>query len=111
MFCMVLAILGFSPTIASAWHGIWSFDESCNGAGNINVTATYDALDSLGGTVHYTSSHLNLEVGDIVTTNLVEDNNQTGSYTVTNVNECHPPVSTFTVTATGGSNGTITPAT
>ena len=89
---LVSMLLGFAPVVAFAWHGTWSFTENCNSAGTIDVTAFYTQLDSLGGTVEYTSPHLNLHAGDVVTADLVEDHNQSASYTVINVNDCHPPV-------------------
>lgn len=84
MFYMVLGV----ANVASAWHGTWSFEESCTEEGTIDVSASYDALDDLGGTVKYTSDHLDLKEGDVVTVELVEDGGQNAEYTVTNENDC-----------------------
>ena len=108
MFYMVFIALGFFPITASAWSDDWLFVESCNEAGNIDVTATYTASDSHGnGTVQYISPYLDLNVGAIVTANLVEDNNQTESYTIENINNCTPPQN-LSPTANAGPDQTIT---
>ncbi|MEK7063697.1 MAG: hypothetical protein AAB955_03345 [Patescibacteria group bacterium] len=92
MAIIVVALI--APVSVFAWRGTWSFQESCNSSGTIDVTATYHPLDSHSGTVRYTSPHLNLATGAIVTVNLFEDVGQHSQYTVTNIYNCHPPVVT-----------------
>lgn len=92
---IILSSIGSFPTTALAWSGSWSFAESCNASGTIDVTASYDSHDSLGGTVQYTSEHTNLDSGAVVTADLVEDNAQSASYTVTNSGDCHPATPSF----------------
>jgi peptidoglycan hydrolase-like protein with peptidoglycan-binding domain len=49
-----------------------------------------------------------LDIGAIVTTNIVQDINQKGNYTVTNVNKCSPPHQNSAPTANAGPDQTIT---
>lgn len=91
VFIIVIGLILWALS-AVAWSGQWTFEEVCNDIGGIDVKATYTPSDDNGGTVQFTSEHLNLTAGAVVTANLIEDTGQASSYTVINVHDCTPPV-------------------